>query len=109
MICLAQAKGVSYQISIIGYIHGLCMNQFTKFGHLMNEISNFVYHFLFLSSYPRGLSEYGSIGSTMRSTAVDGAADSSIGANEIFYRKEDWEKKLSVAVAETNKTSFVFA
>ena len=29
--------------------------------------------------------------------------------HEIFYRKEDWEKKLSVAVAETNKTSFVFA
>ena len=28
--------------------------------------------------------------------------------NELFYRKEDREKKLGVAVAETNKTSFVF-
>ena len=28
--------------------------------------------------------------------------------NEVFYRKEDMEKKLGVAVAETNKTSFIF-
>ena len=45
--------------------------------------------------------------------AIDGAPGGSIGvnsswANEVFYRKEGREKKLDVAVAETNKTSFVF-